>query len=204
MPHPIYHPAEDSYFLSEIVKKYLISKDNEELRNIRVLDMGTGSGIQILNLVNNCIKSSNITAIDINPVSIKHVKNLNLGIKTIKSNLFSKLSKISKNKKQKFQFDLIIFNPPYLPESKYDKLPDTTGGKKGDETIIRFINKLKNYLVDDGVCFLLTSSLTPEKNWLTEAKTEKLTAKRVVTKNLFQEKLYIWKINSNIYSERHN
>ena len=107
-------------------------------------------------------------------------------INVVKSDLFEKL-----NKKEKF--NLIIFNPPYLPENKYDKLPDTTGGKKGDETIIRFIKNLKTHLKEKGVCFLLTSSLTPN-SWKKEIKKQKLKIKKVSEKSLFMEKLYVWEI----------
>src|SRR3989338_462404 len=150
--------------------------------------MGTGSGIQLINCLKAGILKNNILAIDINKEAIKNFK-----IKTIKSNLFSK---IPKNKKLKF--DLIIFNPPYLPENKYDKLPDTTGGKKGDETFIRFIKQLNGYLTKNGVCFLLISSLTPDSDWLAEAKKQKLNVNKIKTKSLFQEKLYIWEIKNKI------
>jgi len=36
----IYLPAEDSYLLSEVIKKIKINKDD------KILDMGSGSGIQ--------------------------------------------------------------------------------------------------------------------------------------------------------------
>src|SRR3989344_5143367 len=186
MSYPVYQPAEDSYFLAEVIKEFLGSKTKKELEKIKTLDMGTGSGIQLINCLKAGILKNNILAIDINKEAIKHFKNLK--IKTIKSNLFSK---IPKNKKLKF--DLIIFNPPYLPENKYDKLPDTTGGKKGDETIIRFIKNLKTHLKEKGVCFLLTSSLTPN-SWKKEIKKQKLKIKKVSEKSLFMEKLYVWEI----------
>jgi release factor glutamine methyltransferase len=181
----IYQPAEDSYFLCEIISDYLIKLTENQRPKIKVLDMGTGSGIQTINCLKNKIKKQNITAIDINPDAIKETKKLK--IKSIKSDLFSKVNKNS-------QFDLIIFNPPYLPEHKYDNQKDTTGGKKGDETIIKFIKQLNPHLSNNGVCFLLTSSLTPESAWKSEAKKQNLKIKLIASKNLFQEKLFIWKI----------
>ncbi len=189
MPHKIYQPAEDSYLLAEIVSDYLKKLSKKEKNNIKFLDMGTGSGIQAETCLKSGIPNKNIIAVDINPEPIRYIKNLNLGIKIIHSDLFSK---ILKNKETKF--DLIIFNPPYLPEHKYDKLLDTTGGKHGDETIIKFIKQLKYYLAKNGVCFLLTSSLTPELKWKKQAKQNNLNIKKLATKNLFQERLYVWKI----------
>ena len=176
-----YKPAEDSYFLAEIVKNYIQKIKN---KNILVLDMGTGSGIQSENLINLGIKPNNITAIDINENAIKQTKKLK--IKTLKSDLFEKIN----NQK----YNLIIFNPPYLPENKFDKKPDTTGGKLGDETIIRFTQQLKSHLAENGICFLLTSSLTPEKTWKEEIKKQKLKLKKLADKKLFFEKLYVWEI----------
>jgi len=211
-----YQPSEDSYFLAETIKNYILNLKNKKSQsqqavgyflslklgttnrsklwgikpslsnknaNISVLDMGTGSGIQSKNLIEIGIKKQNILAVDINEKALKQAKKLK--IKTIKSDLFEKVNR---------KYNLIIFNPPYLPENKYDKLSDTTGGKKGDETIIRFIKKLKSHLAKDGICFLLTSSLTPEKTWKAEAEKHNLSVKKTAEKNLFFEKLYVWKI----------
>jgi len=179
-----YQPAEDSYFLCEVIKKYLKKLKNLDRQKIMVLDMGTGSGIQSENCIKSKIPKHNILAVDINENALKQAKKLK--IKTIKSDLFLKL----KNEK----FDLIIFNPPYLPENKYDKKADTTGGKNGDEVIIRFIKQLKIHLLNKGVCFLLTSSLTPEKKWIGKAKKQKLQVKKIAEKKFFFEKLFAWEI----------
>ena len=180
-----YQPAEDSYFLAEVVKNYILNLKNKD---ILVLDIGTGSGIQSKNIINLGIKKENITATDINGDAVKEAKRF--GVRAIKSDLFDKL-----NNKQNHKFDLIIFNPPYLSENEYDKKPDTTGGKLGDETIVRFIKHLKNHLEKEGVCFVLTSSLTPEIKWKKEAREQKLKVKKASDKNLFFEKLYVWAIN---------
>lgn len=177
----VYEPAEDSYFLAKIVKDYVLRLNNKD---ILVLDMGTGSGIQSDNIIKLGIKKKNILAVDVNQDALNYVKR-KLKVKTLKSNLFEKV---------KGKYFLVLFNPPYLAEDKYDKMPDTTGGKNGDETIIRFIKQIKKHLVDEGVCFLLTSSYTPEKTWKLEVKKQKLKVKKIAKKALFYEKLYIWEI----------
>jgi len=173
----IYQPAEDSLFLCEIVKAQIKNK------NINVLDMGTGSGIQSENLIKLEIPRQNILAVDINSNTLKKAKQL--GVRTLKSNLFENI---------KDKFDLIIFNPPYLPKHKYDSQPDTTGGKKGSEVIIRFINHLKKYLTKNGRALLLTSSITPN-SLKTTAKENKLKVRKISTKNLFFERLIVWSIS---------
>jgi len=176
----LYQPAEDSTFLSEILKKKIKSK------SIKALDMGTGSGIQSKTLISIGIKKENILAIDINKEALNQAKKL--GVKTLKSNLFESLTNNSK-------YDLIIFNPPYLPESEFDSEPDTTGGKNGDEVIIEFIKQLPSHLTKNGKAFLLTSSLTPEKKWKNLCK-NKLKLKKIAVKKIFFEELYVWEISS--------
>jgi release factor glutamine methyltransferase len=175
---PFYHPAEDSYFLAEIIKKEIKNK------NIKCLDIGTGSGIQSKTLIELGIKKQNITAIDINKDALAEAKKLK--IKTINSNLFQNI---------KEKYDLIIFNPPYLSESEFDNESDTTGGKQGDEVIIEFIKQLKKHLTKKGKAFLLTSSLTPNKEWQKLAEKNNLKIKKLATKKIFYEELYVWEIN---------
>lgn len=180
-----YQPAEDSYFLAEIVSSYLSKIQENIKKEMKVLDMGTGSGIQAKTCIDNGIKKSNIYSVDINAGALREARKL--GVRIIKSDLFYKLNK-------EIKYDLVIFNPPYLPESKHDKRKDTTGGKYGDETIIKFLSKLKNYMEKEGVCFLLTSSLTPHKKWMEIADREKLSVTQLSSKKIFQEALFIWKI----------
>ena len=165
--------GEDSFILSEFLGNYLKNKN----RKIKILDMGSGSGIQ----AETCLKLGfrNITATDRGEDESNFLKNKLKSIKVIQSDLFSNIAD---------KFDLIIFNPPYLPESKYDKNPDTTGGKKGDETILMFLEQAKNYLTDNGEIIILLSSLTPR------ARINKLKWKKqkLEEKSLFFEKLEIW------------
>ena len=56
-------------------------------------------------------------------------------------------------------FDLIVFNPPYLPkENPID--PQWSGGI---DVIKKFIENTKNHLEKDGKIILLVSTLTDEK-----------------------------------------
>jgi len=168
----MYPPKEDSFFLSEELKKHLKSKN----KKIKILDMGTGSGIQAETCFGLGFK--NILCCDIDRESITHAKKL--GFKAIKSNLFNSI---------KTRFDLIIFNPPYLPEHKYDREKDTTGGKSGDETILRFLKQAKKHLNKNGEILLLISSLTPTDRIAEEL--EKYNHKIIAEKNIFFEKLKI-------------
>ncbi|MDO8517604.1 MAG: methyltransferase [Nanoarchaeota archaeon] len=174
----MYLPAEDSIFFADFLKDYFSRLKN---KNIFYLDMGSGSGI--LSEIARKSNIKNIFAADIDDESIKFVRKKGLTI--IKSDFFSK---ISKNQK----FDIITFNAPYLPNHKFDKKPDTSGGKRGDEASLRFLRQAKAHLNKGGRIFLLISSLTPYN------KIEKFNPKIVARKKLFFEELLILEFgNSN-------
>lgn len=171
----IYPPSEDSFFISEFIKE--IIKNNPQ----KILDMGSGSGIQAKTCIDFGINPKDITLVDINPEAIKYLKSKFLNSNIIHSDLFEKI---------KGKYDLIIFNPPYLPEDKFDYEKDTTGGKKGSEIINLFLIGAKKHLEKNGKIILLTSNLTKEIKWQDWKK--KLLGK----KKLFFEELYVWEIIS--------
>ena len=136
----IYEPREDSFLLQKFVKQFAKGK---------VLDVGTGSGLQAITALEN---TSGVLASDINPECVNFVKAK--GVTTIVSDLFTNISGT---------FDLIIFNPPYLPLDKREDKESalsTTGGVKGSEVLERFLKDAKQYLMPSGKCLIVTSSLT--------------------------------------------
>ena len=164
----IYEPEEDSYLMQEALEKNLKKKE------IRILEIGIGSGIQLQTLKKLGIK--NIFGVDINPKAVDHCKKL--GFNCIQSDLFSKINgKIRSDPKSKeglikgnfsSPYDLIIFNPPYLPKDSKEPTDSqiaTTGGKKGSEIINKFLKQAKKYLTPKGKIFLLVSSLTKGVNY---------------------------------------
>jgi release factor glutamine methyltransferase len=177
----MYFPKEDSFFLSEIVSGYL--KKNK-LKEFKALDMGTGSAIQAETL-SKFTEKKNILCIDLDEEALNEAKRK--GFKALKSNLFSKI---------RDKFEIITFNPPYLPEDKFDKEIDTSGGKKGDETILKFLKQSKSRLNKSGKIFLLLSNLTPRKRINQEIKKIKFKAEKLAEKSLFFEKLEIWLITN--------
>lgn len=182
----VYSPAEDSFLLSQCLEDYFEDIDKKELSKIVFLDMGAGSGIQA-EKASEFLSKENIICVDINEDAVKLVKKL--GFHAIKSDLFS--SPELKGKK----FDVIAFNPPYLPEDEYDKEIDTTGGEKGDEIPLAFLYAAKNYLSKKGIIFLLVSSLTP-RNKLEKAISDNYNKEVVGKKKLFFEELEVWRLSS--------
>lgn len=173
----IYEPSDDSHLIEEQVKVYS--------KNKKVLDLGSGGGILALAAIKSGAKS--VTASDINNEAIKELKKQE--IKAIQSNLFEKV---------KGKFDLIVFNPPYLPEDKEEDKESamiTTGGEKGDEIIIEFLKQSVRHLDKDGIILLLLSSLTPRKRIDGFMKELGLKSEIISSKKLFFEELFVLKIN---------
>ncbi len=181
MHKSIYIPSEDSYLMSRILKEQLPSL-LEENPDLRFLEIGAGSGIHLETAYSLGIKKENIFSSDIDKNSVSHC-NL-LGFNCVHSDLFENI---------KGKYNIIIFNPPYLPEDSRepkDSRLATTGGKKGNEIILGFLNEAKNYLERDGRIFLITSSLAEDVDF------DKLgyKAKEVGCEKLFFERLCIWEL----------
>lgn len=164
----IYEPQEDSFLLQKYVKKYAKGK---------VLDMGTGSGIQAETALT---KTKDVLAIDIDKEAVNLLKKK--GINAEYSNLFSNVSG---------KFDLIIFNPPYLPMEKNFKDKDLIGGIK---IINKFLKQAKDYLNKNGKILIIFSSLTGNSNSILKRYNYKF--KVLETKKLFFEELYIYLIEN--------
>ena len=171
----IYEPAEDSCLLEKYIKYYAKKK--------KVLDMGTGTGI----LAREALKyTDDVVASDINRECLKKLRN----IRAMHSDLFGNI---------KEKFDLIIFNPPYLPKDKredQESALSTSGGKRGYEIIERFINELKNHLKTDGKALIVISSLTGKRKVESIIRKNGLALKILEEVKLpFFEKLYCYLIS---------
>lgn len=175
----VYPPSDDSFLLADNIQ----TKENE-----RVLDMGTGCGIQgiIASKMGGVVTSS-----DISEGSLKYARRnaeLNgVDITLVKSDLFEDIEG---------EFDLIMFNPPYLPTEPLDYDDELTmswdGGDTGRETTDRFIKGLKDHLSKNGRVLLIQSSISmPEKTSALFMRCG-LACKIIDEKPLFFERLYLY------------
>jgi release factor glutamine methyltransferase len=176
----VYLPREDSYLLKDWV---------ERLAKGDVLDVGTGSGIQALAALP---LAKSVVAVDADPQAIEYASNaVVFGDKQIDfrvSDLFSAI-------KQDEKFDVIIFNPPYLPASKFDTGQDTTGGKHGWETIERFLQQARTHLKPNGIILTVFSSLTDPEKVLAIAKKLRYKHKLLEKKHLSFEDLFVYQFS---------
>lgn len=166
----IYEPREDSFLLQKYVEKY---------SGGRVLDIGTGSGIQALTAMK---KTKDVLAVDIDDYSVIYARSK--GVNAIQSDLFKNVNG---------RFDLIIFNPPYLPKDikekkEIDRL--VCGGKEGKELIEKFFNEVRDYLNEDGRILIVFSSLSGDV--LDCIKKKGFNYKKLDEQSFFFEKLFVY------------
>jgi len=147
----IYEPAEDSFLLADAALK-------EAEPGMHILEIGTGSGFVSAVLLAN-LKDIHLLATEINPHAARCAKAN--GVEVIRTDLFRGI----KPEKPEKLFDLILFNPPYLPTSKDEKVQGWLnyafdGGISGRETLDMFLDEVKDYLKPGGKILVLISSIT--------------------------------------------
>lgn len=169
----VYSPSDDSYLVMDYLKRVITDQKFDELPLLeikKVLDLGTGTGIiaVFLEMIKLQCKNfqSEIFASDVNPNAIECAKkneklnNLDEGIYFIKSNLFESFPK-----RLMHSFNIVIFNPPYLPsiQDLNHQNDDSTwnGGDSGVEIIMLFFNQVKYFLSENGLIYFVCSSNTP-------------------------------------------
>jgi len=158
----VYPPSDDTYLIIDYFKKKVSENffDGLPFTTIRnVLDMGTGTGI-IAFFLQEIKKyfskfTTKIFASDISDAAIRcatineRTNNYKDNINFIKSDLFRKFPPSLQH-----SFDIIVFNPPYLPSISYKendlirRSNDSSwdGGKRGFEVFLDFIKQVKDFL----------------------------------------------------------
>ena len=180
----IYEPAEDSYLLQSCIRQYAIG---------RVLDVGTGSGIQAM-MAASSPQVREVVAIDLNEEAIERLKEQNIPkIRPIVSDLFENVSG---------KFDLIIFNPPYLPQDEGIEDQALYGGKKGWEVIGRFCKEVTPFLMAEGTVLLLLSTLTNKIKVEEILEKRLLDWKQIASEKISFEELYVYEIKKSILLRR--
>ncbi len=148
VPEGVYYPREDSLLLAKAVERL-------KLKGAATLEVGCGCGFLSVLLSK---KRASVTAVDVNPEAVETARinseRNKARVNCLVSDLFSNING---------KFDLIIFNPPYLPTEEGEKDPAYSGGRSGRDTIGKFVAGAKNHLKPKGGVLLLISSLTGEK-----------------------------------------
>lgn len=144
----MYEPAEDSAILAgEVVE------DLAGAGPLTVLDVGTGSGYVGARIAAET--GVEVVGVDLNAEACRRARDR--GIAALVGDLTTPF--------RDGAFDVVVFNPPYLPEMAgvaWDDWFDVavTGGETGREVIDRFLDEVGRVLAPDGHVYLLISSVT--------------------------------------------
>jgi release factor glutamine methyltransferase len=180
MPHDpsqVYTPDADTYLLLDAARAEVKAGD-------RVLEVGTGSGLIAAELA----KVTSVVATDINPHAVLCAREK--GGVVVQTDLFCGI---------RSSFDVILFNPPYLPTQPEERINDwleyaLDGGLNGRVVIERFSEQVERVLAPGGRILLLISSLTglPEvRDLFFEAG---FVSEILLKKKIEDETLYVLKI----------
>jgi len=144
----VYAPSDDTFLLLNMIKV-----DDHD----KVLEIGCGSGAISLHC---SAQGCDVLSVDKDQRALKNTKmnaeknDLDIAVK--KSHLFSNILDDD--------WDIIIFNPPYLPRDEILPQDDRwDGGKRGDEIVVRFLEEAEDYLRIEGKLFTCYSSLSPKE-----------------------------------------
>jgi release factor glutamine methyltransferase len=137
-----------------------------------------------------------VLAVEINPHAAAYAHEVN-GVEVIRGDLFEPVTG---------EFDLILFNAPYLPTSPEERYDDwleyaLDGGPTGREVIERFLHDAPAHLSTFGRILLLISSLTGMDEVLNFCRTQALIALVVADERQEDgEILYVLRISRDLCS----
>ncbi|HSD58681.1 MAG TPA: HemK2/MTQ2 family protein methyltransferase [Methanotrichaceae archaeon] len=174
----VYQPAEDTLLL---LKAALVEARPED----RAIEIGCGRALISRGVAP---KVESILATDINPHAVRLAKEY--GLEAVRADLFRGIEA---------EFDLVIFNPPYLPTSEEERIDGwlnyaLDGGATGRDIISRFLEDLEDHLSPRGRALLLVSSVTGLDEVKEKARAEGLEATEAASDRYFFEQLYIIKL----------
>ncbi|MDY7083116.1 MAG: HemK2/MTQ2 family protein methyltransferase [Halobacteria archaeon] len=179
--HKVYPPSEDTYLLLDAALEEV--KDSD-----KILEVGTGSGVVAEELRE---KAKRVVATDINPYAVKEAREK--GLDVVRTNLCDAVCG---------KFDLVIFNPPYLPadEDRDDWMNRALeGGETGREVVEEFLGDVERVLTDDndnneGRILLVVSSLTEIEEVEKTARAKGYSTERVAEDRYFFEEIVVLRL----------
>lgn len=167
----VYGPREDSF---------LLARAADGRTGDRLLEVGTGTGV-----VAAVTRSGfdRVEAVDIDPDAVELARKNLPDADVHRSDLFEDVDG---------EFDLVLFNPPYLPSEKpLQQERAWNGGEDGREVLTRFVKDLPDHLAPGGSAFILVSTLTGLDEVRDLLRDQGLTADRVDAEKLFFEELVV-------------
>lgn len=186
----IYEPAEDTFQLLEVL---------EVAECDRVLEIGTGCGIIALECARQGAK---VVCTDINPYAVELTQsNLSRNLSLLKGNVEVRCGDLFSVIKPSERFDVVIFNPPYLPTRAKERIGGsgwfdvaTGGGVTGLTVTKRFLEDLPKYLNKNGRAYFIFSSLSDRKKLDIYLSKAKLKSEILLSRRFNDEQIDIYRV----------
>lgn len=177
----VYNPSDDSYMLLRIV---------EVARDETFLEVGAGTGLIAIHAAKMGAK---VTATDVNPHAVeltrRNAARNQVRIQVLQSDLFDKVNGY---------FDVIAFNPPYLPSDSSSTSwieRSWSGGEKGSEILVSFLDQAWRHLAPGGRIYMVLSSLTGLTSVLKAAK-ERYESEMLEEQRMFFESMFAYRFRA--------
>lgn len=180
VPSQVYRPEEDTFLLAENLRL----QGGES-----VLEVGCGCGLVALLAAR---KAARVVATDLNPMAVEAAK-MNVQANGLEAQIEVRLGDLFEPVRPGEKFDLIVFNPPYLPpdvEEPRDWLTRAwCGGEKGRKVTERFIHGIAGFLKPKGRVLLVQSSLAGIEETRRKLRAEGFSVRTVGKRRFFFEVL---------------
>ncbi|MFQ6077045.1 MAG: 16S rRNA (adenine(1518)-N(6)/adenine(1519)-N(6))-dimethyltransferase RsmA [Candidatus Bathyarchaeia archaeon] len=176
----VYPPSDDTYVVTEHL----------ETEEGLVLDMGTGCGILAI-LTGE--KAEKVVAVDINPHAVNCAK-LNVRLNKLTGKVDVRQGDLFEAVGPSEKFDLIIFNPPYLPVEEGGRgwiERSWSGGATGRAVIERFLGEAPRHLSEKGRILMVQSSLSEVEETIKYLERVGLKAEVVAEKRFEFERIFL-------------
>jgi len=148
----VYEPSDDTFLLAD---NLMIERGSE------VLDVGAGCGILSVVAAKN---AGRVVATDLNPQAVECAE-INVKLNGLLGKIEVRHGSLFKTVKPSEKFDVIIFNPPYLPTSEAEARQGWlekawAGGPTGREIVDVFLKEAPKHLKRPGKILLVQSTLS--------------------------------------------
>ncbi|MDI6884414.1 MAG: MoaD family protein [Hadesarchaea archaeon] len=178
----VYEPAEDTFLLAENL---------DVRRGERTLELGTGCGILAILAAK---AGARVTATDINPAALECAR-ANVAAHGVADRIGFRLGDLFEPVAGK-RFNLVIFNPPYLPIPDQDSIGTPLdlaweAGPDGRAVINRFLNELPEHLAPSSRALFVQSSLADVEKTIRALEAKGMRAEIVARRKLSFEELFL-------------
>jgi release factor glutamine methyltransferase len=187
--HPeVYEPAEDSFLLLESMDVH---------PGDSVLELGTGTGLIALDCAR---RGATVICSDINPFAVSLTRrNIERNRRLLKGPIEVRQGDLFLVLRPSEHFDIIIFNPPYLPTKSIERVGGwfdvaTDGGPDGLRLTKRFLHGVTDHLSQNGHGYFIFSTLSKRATLEKILKQDRLTFEICSRRKFEGEELEVYRV----------